>query len=363
MLVRNNIKKLKAHAEGILSFLSVYSSFYNRHKAIYQNPEFDSSELTLSEKKHYLNYWKAISPHISLKTVEISKSLSGKFDKHIVPEEIFPLYIEPHLNSDINIGFLENKSFYNKWFEHGIFPKDYFHKIDDHYYDSKLEQIQDIKEFINEYIKESNLPLIVKPNKDSYGGANIHSVNNKEELIYILSQHSDLVIQEKIKQSELLNKFYPESINSVRVCLYRDRTGKFNVINTSLRMGKDGSLDNVSAGGISCNISLLGIMNEYAVSKQGTKYYSHPNSGVVFKDYQFPFYSELLTTSTNIASKILGTKLVSLDMALDSDNKWRCIEINLRGQTIRFSQYAGEPFFGSFTNEVKNLIIDSEVKK
>lgn len=50
MLVRNNIKKLKAHAEGILSFLSVYSSFYNRHKAIYQNPEFDSSELTLSEK-------------------------------------------------------------------------------------------------------------------------------------------------------------------------------------------------------------------------------------------------------------------------------------------------------------------------
>lgn len=356
MLVRNNIKKLKVHAEGIWSFLSVYSSFYNRHKSIYQNPEFESSELTLSEKKYYLNYWKAISPHISLKTVEISKSLSGKFDKHIVPEEIFPLYIEPHLNSDMNIGFLENKSFYNKWFDYGIFPQDYFHKIDGHYYDSNLEQIQDINEFINEYIKESNFPLIVKPNKDSYGGANINSVNNKEELIYILSQHSDLVIQEKLEQSELLNKFNPESINSVRVCLYRDRTGKFNVINTSLRMGKDGSLDNETAGGIVCNIKSSGYMNEYAVDKYALKYFTHPNSGVAFKNKLFPMYQELLDASIDIANHVLSARLVSLDMALDSSNKWRCIEINLKGQTIRFAQYAGEPFFGDFTDEIIELL-------
>lgn len=355
MYIKKSFKSIRNTTKNSLTYLSVRYSFYRRHKAIYQNSSFERKSLTLSERKQYLKYWNTISPHISLKTVEISKSLSGKFNKYIVPEEFFPLYIEPKLNDD-NVTFLENKSLYNKWFDQGIFPKDYLHKIDNCYYDSELELIEDVEDFIKNNIKESDLPLIIKPNKDSFGGANIYSVSNINEILKVLGNHSNLVVQEKIQQSELINKFNPDSINSTRVCLYKDSNGVFHVINTSLRIGVDGSLDNVSAGGISCNISLLGVMNEYAVSKQGTKYYSHPNSGVVFKDYQFPLYSELLAISTNIASKILGAKLVSLDMALDSNNKWRCIEINLRGQTIRFSQYAGLPFFGKFTDEIKTLV-------
>lgn len=362
MKLKESFKNLRSNVNNTFSYLSVYHSFYKRHKAIYRNSNFERSSLTLSERKQYLNYWKDISPHINLKTVEITKSLSGKFNKYIVPEEFFPLYIETKLNDD-NVTFLENKSLYNKWFDEGIFPKDYLHKIGNCYYDSEFELIQDAESFIDNNIKDTDLPLIIKPNKDSYGGANIYSVSNKSEIIPILANHSDLVVQEKIQQSELINKFNRDSINSIRVCLYKDYNGIFNVINTSLRMGVDGSLDNVSAGGISCNISLLGVMNEYAVSKQGKKYYSHPNSGFVFKDYQFPLYPELLNTSINIAKNIVGAKLVSIDIVLDSSDQWRCIEINLLGQTIRFAQYAGEPFFGMYTDEIKKLIINSQIEK
>lgn len=355
MHIKKSFKSLRSYTNNSLNHLSVHYSFYKRHKAIYQNPSFERKSLTLSEKKQYLNYWNDISPHINLKTVEISKSLSGKFNQYIVPEELFPLYIEPKLNNN-NVTFLENKSLYNKWFDKGIFPKDYLHKIDNCYYDAELSLIKDVEGFIKDNIKESDLPLIIKPNKDSFGGKNIYSVADKSEISKILLNHSDLVVQEKIRQSDLINIFNRDSINSIRVCLYKDCNGLFNVINTSLRMGVNGSLDNVSAGGISCNISLLGVMNEYAVSKQGTKYYSHPNSAVIFKDYEFPLYSELLNTSIDIASKILGANLVSLDMALDSSNRWRCIEINLSGQTIRFAQYAGLPFFGKFTDEIKKLV-------
>ena len=348
-------RRIKSTLDTAWNTLSVYHSFYKRHKTIYENPSFNNSNLTQSEKHEYLNYWRPVSPYISLKTVEISKSLSGKFNKKIIPEEFFPLYIEPRLNDD-NVTFLENKSLYNKWFTKGIFPKDYLHKIDNCYYDSELKLIEDVERFIEDNIMASNLPIIIKPNKDSYGGANIYTVSNKSQILDILIKHNDLIVQEKIQQSELLNKLNKDSINSVRVCLYKDCNGVFNVINTSIRMGVDGSLDNVSAGGISCNIDLSGIMHEYAVSKQGTKHYFHPNSGFIFKDYQFPLYSELLNTSKNIASNTLGPRLVSLDMALDSSNNWRCIEINLHGQTIRFAQYAGKPFFGIFTDEIIELL-------
>ena len=37
---------------------------------------------------------------------------------------------------------------------------------------------------------------------------------------------------------------------------------------------------------------------------------------------------------------------------MDSDEKWRAVELNLFGQTTRFTQYAGQPFFGEFSEEV-----------
>lgn len=38
-------------------------------------------------------------------------------------------------------------------------------------------------------------------------------------------------------------------MNTIRTCLYRDLTGKFKVINNSIRFGIDGGLDNETGGG------------------------------------------------------------------------------------------------------------------
>ena len=67
---------------------------------------------------------------------------------------------------------------------------------------------------------------------------------------------------------------------------------------------------------------------------------------------KIPFYNELLLTAKSVADELLLCNLVSLDMCLDENNSWRCLEANLRGQTIRFAQYAGKGFFGEFTDEV-----------
>jgi hypothetical protein len=128
--------------------------------------------------------------------------------------------------------------------------------------------------------------------------------------------------------------------------------GVFEVLNNTMRFGIDGGLDNETSGGIVCNIDGNGNFRDYAVNKYGVKYFEHPNSGFVFKGKEVPFYHELLEISKKISNELILCDLVSLDMALDRNNKWRCIEINLGGQTIRFAQYAGEGFFGKYTDEV-----------
>lgn len=352
------LKKLKSLLNELWTTTSVYYSFYKRHHSIYSNGSFLVNLLTKEEKKEYLKYWRKVSFLVSTKTVEISKSLSGEYNKYIVPEEIYALKLENYLIPRKNVAFIENKSFYEKWFGEGVFPKTYFHKIDNAYYDSELNLINDIDSFIVNF--NMSFPLVYKPNVDSYGGADVFFVNKKEELLKLNSKFENIVCQEKIIQSQLINKIYNDSINTVRVCLYKNKNGFFKVINSSLRMGKDGSLDNATAGGIVCSLSKSGEFNHYAVDKLGLKYSKHPNNDFVFSGESLPFYDEMINVSENIANKIFQTRLVSLDMCLDENNEWRCIEVNLLGQTIRFAQYAGKPFFGLFTQDLYSEILEDK---
>lgn len=351
------IKKLiRNKTSETWKFLSVYSAFYKSHKKIYNSPDFKKISLTKEEKREYRDYWKTISPIMSFKTVEISKSLSGIFNKHVIPEEFFPLYVEYSLNTDRSTNFLTNKSIYNKWFGKGVFPKDFFHKFDDSYYTYEFGIIENIEEFIDKTISEADFPIVIKPNKGSYGGKDIYFVNNKEEIKSIIKQHPNLVVQEKIEQSESINLFNKDSVNTVRACLYKDDNGVMHMLNASLRMGKDGSLDNMTAGGIVCSINSKGMLNKYANDIRAKKYLEHPNSGFVFENHEFPLYQDLVEVSKSVANAVIGARLISLDMALDSNEKWRCIELNVNGQTIEFPQNAGEAFLGEYTDEVMNKI-------
>lgn len=179
---------LKNNSVFIWKLASVHQSFRKRYKTIHGNSDFKKIPLTKEEKNDYLKYWKSIFPIINLDTVEVTKSLTGKYNKHIVPEEVYPLYIEPQLNPRSDSVFLENKSFYNKWFEGSFFPKDYFHKIDDQYYDKTLTVIDDINSFIAK--ADFEFPIVLKPSIDSFGGRDIHFVNSLEELSVLHPQFS-----------------------------------------------------------------------------------------------------------------------------------------------------------------------------
>lgn len=334
------------------------SAFKKRYKNIDQS--LFNKTLNQNHLDNYIKKWSIFGSKVETETFLLCYNLSGIIDYNIIPENFFAAIIEPKLNKykGKQLSFLSVKNIYSKWFkENSVFPKTYFNKIDGIYYDDQLDLIDNI----NNFLENSNFeyPLICKPSLGTAGGIGVKILKNLDEVKSNLDQYENLVFQEKIKQSKYLEKINP-GMNSIRTCLYRTKNGKFKVLNNSIRFGVDGGMDNETAGGLVCNINEDATLNKYAVKKYCEKFLCHPNSNIRFSEVTIPNYNKLSEVAETIANQIPLCNLVSLDMCLDSNNQWRCLEINLTSQTIRFAQYAGKPFFGGYTDEVINRIVDKK---
>lgn len=351
---KKNIRKLISLSTMKYKFHSQTKAFEKRYKNIDQS--LFKNNLDKKVINTYKERWKPLGVKVEIDTFILCYNLSNKIDYNIIPENIFSAIIEPYLNRHKELSFISIKNIYEKWFnDKDLFPRSYLHKIDNIYYDEQFNIIEDVKDFI--YNQNLVYPIICKPSMGTSGGVGVKIINNLKELEGSLDSYENLVYQEKILQNELIDQINP-GMNSIRTCLFRNKNGKFKVLNNSIRFGVDGSLDNETAGGIVCNINEMGRLNTYAVTKYCEKYINHPNSKMVFSEISIPFYEGLAEVAESIANEIPLCNLVSLDMCLDINNKWRCIEINLAGQTIRFAQYAGISFFEDYTDEVINKVLN-----
>jgi hypothetical protein len=348
----NHIKKVYCGLLRKYYIVSKTLAFKKRYKKV--NKSLFTTDLNKDILKTYKKKWnvyKGISAEVQ--TFKLCYNLSGIVNNKIIPENIFAAIIEKELNPYNELHFFQVKNIYEKWFDYddyNLFPKSYFHKISGVYYDGDFKIIDNITDFINK--TDIKFPVILKPSKDTFGGAGVSKIYNKNELIEIIQRIENLVCQELIHQNVYLNKINNNSVNSIRSCLYRTSSGKFKVINNSIRMGIDGGIDNETAGGIVCNIDESGRLNHYGCDKYANKYFEHPTSNIKFEDIVIPHYQELNDIAEKISNQVPLSNLLSLDMCLDSNNKWRCLEVNTKDHTIRFAQYAGKDFFGKYTDEV-----------
>lgn len=324
-----------------------------RHNKVFRlYPHLKKRDEKNIERTHQ-ETWKDFRRSTNLSTYRICKNISGVSDPFYVPEEIFKVDVEPTLNIVSAANFQSIKSIYDKWFEKGVFPKSHFHNINGELFDCNLNSISTAE--INEIIGQITYPVVLKPNIASSGGKNVYFPAESTQLLSLIKNMKNYVVQEKIRQHSFFNKFNPKGLNTIRVCLYKSvLNNEVHVINMALRMGKGGSLDNETAGGI---VSFIkdGCLHGYALDKYGQKFMKHPDTVVNFKT-TIPKHNKLISLSKKIARRLFFTRLISLDMCLDNYSNWRAVEINIGGhtssQTIRFAQYAGQPFFGKFTDEV-----------
>jgi len=319
-----------------------------------KSPAYKKSADRQVEKEH-IRYWQAFRRKVNPSTMRMAYNIAGIGDPKIIPEEVFMSDIEPTLNRTTSSVYLSYKSIYNNWFGENIFPEDFIHNVDGDWLDHKLRSID--FDQVKSISGKLNYPVVMKPNRDSFGGSDVFFPKNKQELLELMDGRSDFLVQEKLTQHEFFNKYNTHGINSMRVVIYRSvEDNQLHVINMAFRMGVGGSLDNLTSGGIGVMIRKDGIMDGFALNGKGIKYPEHPDTRMTFND-KIPDFEQMKTTALKVAEKILYARIICLDMCYDAEGRWRMIEVNLSGTTLMFAHYHGIPFFDQYTDEVRDYCI------
>jgi hypothetical protein len=343
-------KKIKRIALYLSKKRGASRSWNKRHQHVFElNPGYRKKTDSNTENTH-ATLWNFFSKRVNPETLRICTHISGTCDPGVVPENIYQADIEPSLNNSHTGHFLANKSLYNTWFDQNLFPGDYVHQIDGELLGRDLKTVS--KSEILDQFDYLNFPVVMKPNVQSNGGKEVTFINSAGELIRQIEERDNFVVQEMIHQHPEMARYHPDSLNTVRVYVYRSVvTNEPVVLHAALRSGNGTRLDNVSAGGLVSMIREDGSLSEYAVNRLGRVYRQHPLTGQVF-DGIIPKYEQLIEISKKISRKIFHIRVIGLDMCMDKDGNWRCIEVNTKSHSIRFSQYFGVPFFREYTQEV-----------
>ncbi len=307
--------------------------------------------------KQHMAVWSGFRRKVNLSDLKICANGNDHCDPRIVPEEIFVADIEPTLNGRTDLSLLANKSLYYKLYDPTPFPKAFFHQIYGRRYDAEFSPMD--RRDLDGLLSALPYPVLSKPSRGTAGGVGVSISQNPEQLRAQMAQYPDLVIQEIIQQDAFFRRFNHHGLNTIRVNLYRsvsDDSLKF--LNCALRMGVGGSLDNETDGGIVCHIDSEGYLTGTARDKFAVPFKCHPDTKLQFLE-AIPHFTEMKELALETGEQIPYGRLFSLDLCLDDSGHWRIIEINMHGQTIRFSQYAGIPFFGGHTEEVIEYCHDS----
>ena len=160
---------------------------------------------------------------------------------------------------------------------------------------------------------------------DGTSGRGTRLIDTKEkdptEVFNDLISSGAYLLEELIVQCDEMAKFNSSSINTVRTALVNTQNG-IEMLFAEIRCGRQGSIvDNGGSGGvlIPCDIN-TGRLCKYGFDNTGKKYTAHPDSGVVFENFQIPRWQEISDLSKKLMAMVPNLKYVGWDIAIGKDD-------------------------------------------
>ncbi len=314
----------------------------------------------------HANYWRPLEKRVDPSWLRFYSNVSGIADPRYVPQDIFFKAIERRLNNLEYAWVYADKNAYEQLFNPKLFAATKLRNISGTYLDENYRPIP--RESFVELFHDLPEDCVIKPSIGSGGGRRIEKLSRCEDGFRDIDgapfRFDDLndryrrnfVIQPVIRQHRSLAEFNPDSVNTLRVMMYRSvQDEKVVPVRAVLRTGRKSMIvDNQGRGGLACLVQPDGTLFRYATSKTGEKHTVHPDSGVPFEGFRIPGYSAVLEAATEVASAVPPLRLLSFDIAVDELSRPRIVEINTYNVEINFLQTAGGPLFGDLTDEIRD---------
>ena len=225
----------------------------------------------------------------------------------------------------------------------------------------KTRQTISLDEFITNNEVDSYVKLIdgecangvfqvqVKDGKIEVDGNGMDTNNFKK-----LMERGRFLVQERIYQHEKMSSIYPKATNSVRITsLYDKKTNQVVFLPCFLKMGLGNmTVDNWAIGGLIVGLDVhTGKLREWAYYKPGygKKTQVHPDTGVVFKDFEIPYFNETKELIRKIHMQLKEVHSIGWDITItpegpciiEGNDNWEisALQVTNHGMRKEYKQY------------------------
>ncbi|WP_432407027.1 sugar-transfer associated ATP-grasp domain-containing protein [Wukongibacter sp. M2B1] len=351
MELSKNIKKIKNSYYMLklraLNHRIYYRNGYDRMKKameIYKKFKDKKPRMQiLNEIRLCKKYWGCYPFHyFRYGLYKKNRELSEEALLDYIPEFFFYKIFLPYYDSDKYSILTEDKNITEALFNRLNIsqPRTLFRLIANKFYDEDYNIIK-FDDILRKLNKMQIRKIFMKPvNGDGGYGILIFHIKDgeyytkdrmylNEELLRILGEQAEYIFQEGIEQDHSTAKIYPKSVNTFRITTV-NKEGEASIVCATLRLGKDEmEIDNGTQGGIVLGIDIeTGRCMEYGITETGEKFFRHPDSGFIFRDYEITKWNEIKEFTINCANKLPQFTYLGWDIALTKDGL-TAIETNL----------------------------------
>ncbi len=159
-------------------------------------------------------------------------------------------------------------------------------------------------------------PLYLKDGKLYNKDAEITVDQLKEKL------KGQYLFQERIVQHPKMAGLHPASVNTIRMITFNNG-GKVDVLSAVIRIGARGkNVDNWASGGIIVAIDIqtgkLAKEGKFKVA-YGGRATQHPDTGIIFEDFEIPFFKESIELTCRLHSYFYGIHSIGWDIGITAN--------------------------------------------
>ncbi len=154
---------------------------------------------------------------------------------------------------------------------------------------------------------------------DSCGGKGIqiYSVSKDLKALYeTLMKEKQYLVESQIVQHPKMDELYEGSVNTLRIISFLKDDGEVEILNTILRIGNGGCVDNFSSGGMYTFADENGKVLIPAIDEAGNVFEVHPITQTKIVGFQIPNFEQIKSFVKEIAKVIPEVRYVGWDVAV-----------------------------------------------
>lgn len=311
-------------------------------------------------REKVLPYWRRFGRRPDMYWFELAGSREQKMDPRYIPSDLYYIELLPYI-SNLPFRFaLEDKSYLDIRFPDVKQAVTVCRRIAGEFYDEKMELIQPDDAVRLCLAREGE--LFIKPSLYTGFGRGIKSFvpselasgpadESPEEKMRELFREvgANCIVQEKIRQHEVLSAFNPEAVSTIRV-LSLFIEGKVYIPNVYLRVAVPGLSHVVVGSEYNAEILPDGSIS-YKICLEEGGWFDNRKDGIFDESLVIPGMDRVKETVKRLHPKVGHLKWIGWDFTLDEDGEPLLIEFNTTpGDNAQ--RVCGRPLFGEMTDWV-----------